>query len=1347
MRLGLCFLFVFFAGVVFAGGVDDGVLIWSDSNTSAVSSDVFSVSEDMAFAGKESLNFLTESNDNTVAEIDLASAAVIGKNRFLQMRVNFDPKAKCPAAKIGWIEILTSQSMTVAYTPNTAVYYIDELPASILDERLSFDADPGTWQLLTLDLGSVDQLDFSEVDISRISIVFQDAVNVYIDDVRLVADAPGRMLFDEEASIGTVDCDGKISAREASAGEMSLTGSFRGGAEKVIGISFDPAIQVGAFRRLKMKINFIPKGEYQDAAVYGIRVRNGEGVADYNLRDTQRSRFYIDGQACAETNQIPFDRDPETWQELALDLDSGPGLSGPRISDVEVVFENSVRVYIDEVMLLENPDRNPAALCAPDPTGTLDLMPVESVDSPGDWEWMTENRYRVVLQCQPPVPGVAHQLAWAELDFDGAYDAGLIDSSQWNPDSIRVVEYDAKTKKPVKYDDTKPGNEAWFAPAKIDEWRRRHIKHYIFRKPHLSWIRRNGNASNAVYICYFDVQGRGEQQKLLMPAFVGSGDALSFGAPAVLDTVRGVPLVFDWDDDGDLDLLGGLGSVPERAIYLYENKGNALVDGFAKPVSMKGKEMLTFCSQVMDVNGDGKLDAVSGSSYYSDFRANGFVEKTPIGVPLDSEAGELIRNSRIKSFAVADWDGDGVNDLIANACYWKEYGFSDAYNSDGVWTNGPLRGWFFFFKNQGSNQSFDLAAPVQLMTIEQEPADMFGNLNVVVNDIDRDGDLDILSGDFISKIMVFKNIGTATEPQLDIGRALQTTNGVYESTFQANMISLADFNGDGYDDLFTRTENDWTGYLENTGTTDTNGLPVFKPVQYLKSRNDYLTRGQLPVLDICDFNQDGKWDLLVGDSPGMLGYFAGDALYPNLRFHPYQPLASESGPLRIVAGKNGSIQGPAEALWGYTVPASADWDGDGRNDVLMNSIWGRIEWARNLGNGLYSELEPVKVQWDGAAPKPEWRWWNPEPDEWSTQWRCMVQPIDWDEDGLLDAVTMDYEGYMVLHRRRKVDGRLVLGPGERIFRDYKGDPWQITTNRGGGSGRRKFEFADWDNDGDRDLVVDRKEIGGNVVLYENVTNDEAPQMVMVDNLADIVVQGHTCSPALVDLDSDGKLDLVMAAEDGHFYVFHRSYIENKQQLQARFLTEDGPVRTEEEIVLFDDKLAIGKLGGGTVSGEMVRSGRLAIKKVSEGADYFNIMLDLRGCWDVENSRYMKFFINFVPDVEHANRRLKYVRVYEYNGYRKDNDVVVYDSMSRDCPAQFYIDGRVVWPGDPVELDADPETWQSVIVDLHGGARTHGINTRAPSGIYRRVDIIFKNASRVYLDDISFFSDSPDIFEQ
>ena len=243
-----------------------------------------------------------------------------------------------------------------------------------------------------------------------------------------------------------------------------------------------------------------------------------------------------------------------------------------------------------------------------------------------------------------------------------------------------------------------------------------------------------------------------------------------------------------------------------------------------------------------------------------------------------------------------------------------------------------------------------------------------------------------------------------------------------------------------------------------------------------------------------------------------------------------------------MAGPNGSIQGPCEAKWGYTTLSAADWDGDGKTDVLVNSIWGKIVWYRNLGNGddglpVLSAAQPVDVEWPGKTPKPSWTWWNPEGKNLVTQWRTTPEAVDFNKDGLMDLVLLDQEGYLCLFERTREGGLLKLQPPKRIFVDADGKPLRLNPKNAGGSGRRKTHIVDWDADGDFDLLTNST----NADLYENTGTDEDGNVTLQHRgpIGQRKLAGHTSSPASLDLDGNGTLDLLIGAEDGHLYLMSR----------------------------------------------------------------------------------------------------------------------------------------------------------------------------------------------------------------
>jgi hypothetical protein len=292
-----------------------------------------------------------------------------------------------------------------------------------------------------------------------------------------------------------------------------------------------------------------------------------------------------------------------------------------------------------------------------------------------------------------------------------------------------------------------------------------------------------------------------------------------------------------------------------------------------------------------------------------------------------------------------------------------------------------------------------------------------------------------------------------------------------------------------------------------------------------------------------DWNGDGKRDIVAGNSAGYIQFFenTGTAAVPAFEDRGY--LRSAGKIIRHMAGPNGSIQGPAEEKWGYTNPSVADWDLDGKPDLIVNDIWGAATWYRNIGSATSPELaaaQPVEVEWAGQPPKPEWVWWEPKGKQLVTQWRTTPNVVDWNRDGLPDLVMLNHQGYLALYRRIGDGGQLKLLPPERIFVESNGRFLNLAAGRAGRSGRRKVDTVDWDRDGDLDLISDSDD---GPVWYENTGSQEKPVMQLRGTILKAKLAGHNPTPNAADWNGDGKLDLLVGAEDGFFYFFERSYIE------------------------------------------------------------------------------------------------------------------------------------------------------------------------------------------------------------
>ncbi|MEG3656885.1 VCBS repeat-containing protein [Arenibacter palladensis] len=588
------------------------------------------------------------------------------------------------------------------------------------------------------------------------------------------------------------------------------------------------------------------------------------------------------------------------------------------------------------------------------------------------------------------------------------------------------------------------------------------------------------------------------------------------------------PLPMDYDQDGDLDLVISCTDVPFNGTFLFKNgskdqNGNPIFDA---PVKIGDGMRNVAISYV-----DGEPRVLGVGLEYDNFRRYGYTR--PIGLYQASELLDLYKE-RFSDWKYVDYDNDGDMDLIVGIDDWSEYGWDNAFNEKGEWTNGDLRGYLYLLTNDNGKYRND-----GKILAGDKPIDVYGNTTPNIADFDGDGDLDIICGEFVDRFTYFENTGSRENPTYAKGRFLENASGILEMDLEMMRPVALDWNNDNKIDLVVGDEDGRVVFIENTGTVKDN-MPIFMSPIYIQQKSQNLKFGALVTPFSVDWDDDGDEDLICGNSAGYIGFIENLDGSENPDFKEPVYLEADGEIIRIMAGESGSIQGPAERKWGYTTLTVADWDGDGLKDIVLNSIFGKVEWYRNIGTKTAPKLTKmggVKVAWDKSGiPKPKWNWWNPEKDELATQWRTTPYAIDWNKDGLMDLVMLDHEGYLAFFERFKKRGKLYLKPGQRIFKNADGtignDLLRLTEREAGGSGRRKIEFTDWDGDGDLDLLANSE----NIEWYENVGETNGNTIFKKrGNLVNTKLAGHTTSPTVVNWDKDGKPNLLIGAEDGHFY--------------------------------------------------------------------------------------------------------------------------------------------------------------------------------------------------------------------
>jgi len=295
---------------------------------------------------------------------------------------------------------------------------------------------------------------------------------------------------------------------------------------------------------------------------------------------------------------------------------------------------------------------------------------------------------------------------------------------------------------------------------------------------------------------------------------------------------------------------------------------------FEKPVRLKadgepidtGKAWGHSSPCVEDLDGDGLADLLLG-----DFSGKFHVYKN-VGVPGKPEykdAGLLQaggKDAKVNIYCCVgaqprfvDLDGDGTRDFI-----------SSSYDP----------GHCYFFRGladhkfaKGEELVDKAGVPVRSAPVQQQDYQSFGSFFTPV-DWDADGDFDLLIGVSNGELKLRVNEGDAHEAGFAAENKPVMAGGEPLKVKIHCCPVVADWDGDGLWDILSGADDGSVTYFRNAGTRES---PVFeKGVTLVEAHDgngynllwwsdDEITPGIRSQVEVVDYNNDGKLDLLVGD--------------------------------------------------------------------------------------------------------------------------------------------------------------------------------------------------------------------------------------------------------------------------------------------------------------------------------------------------------------------------------------------------------------------------------------------------------------------------------------------------
>ena len=241
---------------------------------------------------------------------------------------------------------------------------------------------------------------------------------------------------------------------------------------------------------------------------------------------------------------------------------------------------------------------------------------------------------------------------------------------------------------------------------------------------------------------------------------------------------------------------------------------------------------------------------------------------------------------------------------------------------------GTVEGNIVYYRNSGSNSTPHFSEQHLLPGEGKKVIDVGTHAAPFMIDYNNDGKNDLLVGNGNGSLLYFANQGSSAAPLFTSPEEIEDVDGVPLAVESHSKPFLIDWDGDSKKDILLGSGSGTIHYYHNEGS---DRYPLFSSPQLLKTGERLLTVESNASPFVADWDGDGRKDLLVGDGEGYTHLFRN---------------STTSGEPHLFRDRTIILDGDELMVEGFSSPFLIDWNQDGKNELLLGSSGGGINYLK-----------------------------------------------------------------------------------------------------------------------------------------------------------------------------------------------------------------------------------------------------------------------------------------------------------------------------------------------------------------------------------------------------------------